>query len=306
MDESSIRRDSISLCDESVVDDERQLDEDDDEVRLYYTPDLSIVAPSTTTITERRVDEERDDAIDGWKQRYDGSSSYCKPHWKRQLKFKGWRGTLVHYVCLSTLGDTSDGNESYYTSVGDSDRGKEEYEAERGLKQMDEYDGADPWQKACRDMYWAKEQFEELCEKRSIDEDSVVAIEDYFLDETFQYGGQADLIYCDQDGDIVMADIKTGSGVRMDNKLQVAAYAWAVPYDVDRAEIWRLYPDDKETEIQSSDEWDRSLVSLYEQFLGVLYRTLSELPDETELAALLDEVSIQSSDAEQSAAVADD
>jgi hypothetical protein len=289
-----IDRDTISLADNDTTDDASGLDEDN-EIRVYYTADLSLVAPSTTSITERRVDEERDDAIAGWKERYDGSSSYCSPHWRDQLDFKGWRGTLIHYTCLSSLGDTSDGNESYFTRVGDDERGVEEYKAERGLKQMGEYDDANAWDKAMRDAYWALQQFEDECADRVAEP---IAIEDYVLVEDYQYGGQADLVYEDTNGETVLADIKTGSAVRMDNKLQVAAYAFAVPYDVDRAEIWRLYPDDKEVEIQSSEEWGRTLISLYEQFLGVLYRTLNELPDDDELRDILNASAIQTVDAD--------
>lgn len=298
-----LERDSVTLDDRQLADDESGLD-DDNEIRLYYTPDLSFVAPSVTSITSRRVDQERDDAIGGWKDRYDGSSSYCKPHWKRQLKFKGWRGTLIHYTCLSTLGSTSSGNESYYTRVGDTDRGIEEYKAERGLKQMDEYDGADAWNKSCRDSYWAKQEFEDLCAERGIDEETIVAIEEYVCEETFQFAGQADMVYEDEEGELVVVDIKTGSAVRMDNKVQIAAYAYALPYDIDRAEIWRLYPDDSDVEIQSSTEWDRSLPSLYEQFLGVLYRTLDELPAEEELKTILDDVTVHAA-ADSASATAD-
>lgn len=252
---------------------------DGSEGRIYYSEEMGIKGPSVTTATKQRVDKDKDAAIQGWRDRYDGSSNYCKPYWEDQLQYKGWRGTLAHYACLEQLGDIDEGNESYFSNVGGDNRGIEEYWAEYKLKTFGEYDGEDAWKKAARDIYWTQKKFEELCEERGLDEESTVAVEEYVLDPTYEYGGQADLIYEDEDGTIVLADLKTSSGIREDYKIQLAAYAFALPYDVGRVEVWRIYPDKKEVEIQSNEDWDRTLDSYYEQFLGLVYRTKSKIPD---------------------------
>jgi len=271
--------------------------------RIYYSEEMGIEGPSVTTATSQRIDPDKKAAIQGWRDRYDGSSDYCKPYWEDQLHYKGWRGTLAHYACLNQLGDIDEGNESYFTDVGDDNRGMEEYWAEYKLKTFGEYDGEDAWKKAARDIYWTQKKFEELCDEHSVDEESTVAVEEYVLDPTYEYGGQADLIYTDVDGNIVLADLKTSSGIREDYKIQLAAYAFALrnraermrkqdcqsskgledsdalPYEIDRVEVWRIYPDKKEVEIQSNEDWERTLDSYYEQFLGLVYRTKSKIPD---------------------------
>ena len=263
---SDIERKSVTLTDGT-------------EGRIYYSEEMGIEGPSVTTATGQRIDEDKDAAIQGWKDRYDGSSEYCSPHWEDQLNYKAWRGTLIHYACLSKLGAIDEGNESYFTAVGDDDRGIEEYWAEYKLRTFGEYDGDDAWNKASRDIYWAQKKFTELCEERNVDDDSTIAVEQYVLDPQYEYGGQADLLYEDDDGNTVVADLKTGSGIREDYKIQVAAYAYALPHDVDRVEVWRIYPDKKEAEIQSNEDWDRTLDSYYEQFLGLVYRVKSKIPE---------------------------
>lgn len=243
--------------------------EDGTQGRVYYNTEMC--APSVTTVTDRRIDPEKEAALEGWRDRYDGSSKWKSPHWEDQMAYKGYRGTLAHYTCFDGLGDLR--ADDYYSQCGEDTKGYEEYYAEYKLKTWGEYDGEDAWDSAVREIYWVYQKFEELCAKKGITPASVVGVEQYILDTLYQYAGQVDLIYENEDGEIVVADLKTSSGIREDYRLQVAAYAKALPIDVDRVEIIRIYPDRKEIEIESDEEWDRSIDSYFEQFLGLLYKT---------------------------------
>jgi hypothetical protein len=253
---------------------------DGEEGRVYYDSASELICPSVTTVTHQRVDPDKEAALEGWRSRYDGSSEYCSPHWEEQMKYKGWRGTLAHYNCLSPLGDTSAGVESYHDAVGD-ERGMEEYEAEYKLKTYGEYDGDDAWNSAMREIHWVYNKFfDDVAPDLGISQESTIDVERYALDTTYGYAGQFDLLYENPDGDTVLADLKTSSGIREDYKLQLAAYAKAIDEDVDTLQVIRIYPDKKEVEVQTNEDWSRSIDSYYEQFLGLVYKTLSSVPDD--------------------------
>jgi hypothetical protein len=246
---------------------------DDEEGRVYFADELPKDLPSVTTVTNERVDPDKKEAIEGWEDWYDGSTERRSPHHERQLDFKGWRGTLAHYAVLSQLGDISAGADDYFAQLGDSDRGFEEYYAEYKLKTMGEYDGADPWQKAIRDSNYVCKEFDEIAKKRGITGESVIDVERYVIDQQWGYAGQFDLLYENDDGETVLADLKTSSAIRIDYKIQLAAYAHAIAEDVDRLEVIRIYPDDREVEVEDDTDWNRSYSDLFEQFLGCCYRT---------------------------------
>jgi len=258
IDPSDLDRDTIQMGDE--------------EGRIYFTKDKSLVVPSVTTITNVRVDEDKKAALEGWRDRYDGSTQYKSPHWKDQLKFKGWRGTLAHFAVLNDLGDISSGAQSYFEDVG-GDYSYEEYWAEYKLKTFGEYDGADAFDKAVRGINYFCNEFDDIAEERGITEDSVIEVETYVVDKEYGYGGQYDLLYENKDGETVLCDLKTSSGIRTDYKLQLAAYANAIDYDVDRWEVIRIDPSRKEVEVETDEDWYREQSDLYEQFLGLCYRT---------------------------------
>lgn len=258
--------------------------ENGEEGRVYYDRELELICPSVTTVTNQRVDPDKKAAIQGWRDRYDGSSQYCSPHWEEQMKYKGWRGTLAHYNCLTTLGNIIAGADNYFDEVGD-DRGYEEYRAEYKLKTYGEYNGDDAWDKAMREVHWVYKKFtEDVAPDLGITPESTIDVERYVLDTEFGYAGQFDLLYENKDGDVVLSDLKTSSGIREDYKLQTAAYAKALEKEtgitVDKTEVIRLYPDRKEVDIQDNEDWDRTIDSYYEQFLGLVYKTLSLVPED--------------------------
>lgn len=283
------------------------------EIRVYFDPDNDLPPmPSVSVVKALRTDPEKKEMLDGWRSRYDGKSQWSRPWHEDQKVFKGYRGTLIHYAILSALDDDPMG-ETYFHQVGDTDWGYEEYYAKYALKKWskhapsantdevpytprnNEYDGEHAWDRCVRDMKWATRSFkrtiidgdtsstDDVATKELIDnsagdgilsQSDVIDVETYVYDEEYGYGGQFDLLYEDADGNTVLADVKTSSGVRFDHKLQSAAYKHALEsqgeHTVDRCEILRLHPDSEEVEISSSDDWQRTLQGLEHEFLALV------------------------------------
>lgn len=284
-------------------------DPDSDTIRVYYShDDEAPPMPSVSVIKGLRVDPEKEEALAGWRERYDGKSSWSRPWWKDQMHFKRYRGTLTHYMILAELGDAA--GETYFHQVGDKDWGHEEYDAEYRLKKwshhapsanttevpytprQNKYDGEHAWDRAVRDMKWAARAFKrEIIDDGRLDPANVRGVESFVFDTEYGYGGQYDLLYdyaVDDDGNpiededaydgtpetrTVLSDLKTSSAVRFDHKLQSAAYKRAVEsrenITIDECEVIRLHPDSETVEVSRSPDWDRSLEGLANQFLGL-------------------------------------
>lgn len=296
---SRLRRDKFAVENET---------DDVDEIRVYYDPRGEMPpAPSVSVIKALREDSDKADMLEGWRQRYDGKSAWARPWYKDQKFYKGYRGTLVHFAILSALADkavethTDNHNpaldthldasgDTYYHTVGDDGWGYEEYYAEYCLKQWstkapsantdeirspqhNQYDGEHAWDRAVREMRWATQTFKtEFLDTGEIDPANVLAVEEFVCQPAHGYAGQFDLLY-ESEGETILADLKTSSGVRFDHKLQSAAYVAAAEYcldvDIDACEIIRLYPDDEEVEVSHSDDWDRTIDGLKHQFFGL-------------------------------------
>ena len=282
---------------------------DGDSIRVYFSPSHDAPPmPSVTTIKSLRVDPEKDEALQGWRHRYDGQSQYARPWWKDQKVFKGYRGTLIHFTILDELADAS--GDTYFHEAGDSGYGHEEYYAEYALKKWSKrapsartdevpytprknrYDGEHAWDRATRDMQWAARAFHEAIMQGTTDSahfdwdhddapacagdlsrGNVIGVEEYVFDTDYGYGGQFDLLYESDDGKTVLADLKASSAIRLDHKLQSAAYKRAIEstrdLTVDECAIIRLDPDNEVVEVSRSPDWDRSLDGLEHQFLGL-------------------------------------
>jgi hypothetical protein len=110
-----------------------------------------------------------------------------------------------------------------------------------------------------QDREWVDNTFQKICDALEITADDVITVEKYLLNGAVGYGGQCDMLYRDQQGNVVLADLKTSSGFRQKYLLQGVAYQRAVeqadklPDEVDRIEVWRLYPDDKEWQIHTHE-----------------------------------------------------
>lgn len=110
------------------------------------------------------------------------------------------------------------------------------------------------------DADWFVNEFERMCNDLGVDDDSVIAVEHFLLNTTHGYGGQCDMIYEDENGDTVVVDLKTSSGLRLKHRLQAVAYMKAVEEaddlsvdSVDRMEVWRLHPDSQTAEVHANE-----------------------------------------------------
>jgi len=262
-----------------------------DEIRVYYLPSRGVgPMPSVTTIEALREDPEKADALEGWRDRYDGQSKWARPWYEDQMAYKAARGTLVHFAILSALGDAA--GDTYEHRVGDDDWGREEYEAEYTLKKWslkapsansddvpytprrNRYDGEHAWDRCLREMRWATAAFkEQVYDAGRVGDAEILGVEEYIVDPEYGYGGQYDLLYETADGTVVLSDIKTSSAIRFDHKLQGAAYKRAIEsateLTIDETEVIRLHPDSETVEVGRSPEWDRSLDGLAHEFLGL-------------------------------------
>jgi len=101
-----------------------------------------------------------------------------------------------------------------------------------------------------RDIQFFTEAQQHLWDQLSITTDDVIAIEQYLYDDEYEYAGQVDLVYEDpENGDVVVADLKSSSGCYDKHQLQAAAYGKAVEREpsinvdtVDRLEVHRTHP----------------------------------------------------------------
>jgi len=261
-----IKRTQVPLLDEVKSEKVRESD-GEQQIRVYFSPDDdNLPMPSVTTIKDLRVDPEKDAAIGGWKNHFDGKSAYARPWHEDQKEYKGHRGTLVHFTILSALetSSTSASGDTYFHRVGDDDWGREEYESEYALKKWstkapsantdeigftprdNKYDGEHAWDRAVREMKWSARAFKarmidgihdsNIYERHTDDSElegriadaEIIGLEEFVYNTQYGYGGQYDLLYKTADGRVVLSDLKTSSGVRFDHKLQSAAYKLAV------------------------------------------------------------------------------
>jgi len=123
---------------------------------------------------------------------------------------------------------------------------------------------------------------QKLWEQCHIDE--IISIEQYLFNEVEGYAGQVDMVYADEDGDVVVADLKSSSGCYDKHMLQGAAYGKAVERsddvpvdDVDRLEVHRVNPrtgkmvvhtgrDMAKYPVHVTDYWNDTYDELFHQF----------------------------------------
>lgn len=261
----------------------------DESLRVYFTDDGELTPmPSVSTIKSLRCDPEKEEALEEWKNIFDGKSQYARPWWKDQQSFKAYRGTLVHFTILESLAQQSNheisaSGDTYFHRVGNDGWGYEEYYAAYALNKWskkapsanaddipyvprdNKYDGEHAWDRCYRDMTWAARAFKrEIIDNGRLDPANVRDVETYVYytpdNKPYAYGGQFDLLYEYTDGSerrTVLCDLKTSSGVWFDHRLQSAAYKRAIEQQkdiaIDECEVIRLYPDDEVVETSRSD-----------------------------------------------------
>lgn len=265
-----------------------ELDLGGDEYRVYVDTDSGDCYFSVTTVKEFREDPAKDTAIAGWKAKYDGTDG--REHWESILDYKGWRGTLAHYACLNNLADREL-------------RGTEEDEALDAIRDAGEFRGENTHDRIFKEVNYVVNQFESIADRRGITPESTLNVEQYVVSERYNYAGQYDLLYRAPNDDIVLADLKTSSlkprpsperyGYRTrfpEFGLQLAAYATAVPREVDRCEVIWIDPSRKTTAVLDEPNWPERRETYVREFVGLAKRAQATLDqfDEAEVGARVD------------------
>lgn len=254
----------------------------DEEGRRHYVHGDHDVLSVTTILG---LLEEDDTGLQYWKMKNNGKGNAA--HWEHLFWYKTYRGTLCHYKALSKFDGSFDSEDEMWGSgeqealqeimLGPSDGELEEasYDREKVLYSiLKDHGYVSDWYDFKRgykahslidvlrhDEAWFASAFDEICELLGINQDSVINVEKFMLETILGYGGQCDLLYEDPDGNIVVADLKTSSGLRQKHVIQAVAYSKAIeqaediPVDkVDRVEVIRIHPDTRTWEVHSHVE----------------------------------------------------
>lgn len=229
-----------------------------DDARIYTDYD-DLWLPSVSMVLSMR---EKAPGFRNWLKRTSEAE-------QNQTKFyTSNRGTLIHYELLSQLVDYEFWSEDEQASK-DQLRGRE-VDDETGL--TGDYE---TWERYQEDEEWAKEAWTLIRRVYGIEPDSVLEVEHFVTNTDVGYAGQFDLLYVDDEGDVVLADIKTSKRVYDKHLVQAVAYMHAVDITVDEIQIIRINPDSKTWEVSSSDDWLDDLDELWEEFKS-LRRELGE------------------------------
>lgn len=229
-----------------------------DDIRVYTDAD-SLYLPSVTSVLDQAPEPE---GIKYWKQKNDGKNG--NPHWRDILNYKANRGTLIHYQLLNEFSDED-------IHGANEENSTEELKLEGNWKRYQE------------DLTFAEDAWEEIKEVRGINDESVLDVECFVTNNAVGYAGQFDLLYIDDDSNIVLGDLKTGKGVYPKYKKQLVAYENALNLDVDRIEVIRIYPDGEEWEISHEGKWPETRDELWSEFRS-LRSEMGDVQDRMETA----------------------
>jgi hypothetical protein len=214
-------------------------------------------------------------------------------HWPHHLWYSRHRGTLSHYEALNPLADRElwgaderDSMEQILTGPSESDMkevaemvGPDEEIPDVSLDMEDivysvmerhekkypyrrtDYDGDTLLSEVLYDdVDYFVDNFRRLRDGLGITQDAVIGVEQYLVNSEDGYGGQADLLYEDPSGNVVMADLKTSSSLRHKHRLQTAAYKRgvevcdAIPVEnVNRLEVIRISADKEDVAVHSHE-----------------------------------------------------
>jgi hypothetical protein len=218
--------------------------EDADGGRVYTDND-SLYLPSVSTVLDEMPEPE---GITYWKKTHDGTDG--KTHWRTILQYKGNRGTLVHYNLLNEF-------------------------AEEDMFSVDEENSTEElkltgdWSRYKDDLAYAEEAWEQVKRIRGIDDDAVLNVECFVTNTGVGYAGQFDLLYVDDDSNVVLSDIKTSNADYAPyekHKLQLTAYAKALELDVDILEVLIIHPDSETWKISHNTDWTEDVDDLWAEF----------------------------------------
>lgn len=211
-----------------------------------YTDNEDLYLPSVSTVLDEMPEPE---GIKYWKEKYDGTGG--NKHWRDILQYKSNRGTLIHYNLLNEFT-----TEDMYS---DEDEGKS----------AEELKIEGDWHRYQEDRAYAQEAWEEIKQVRGISAENVLNVECFVKNVSVGYAGQFDLLYVDDDSNVVLSDIKTSNVNRAPyekHKLQLVAYMKALELDVDILEVLIIHPDTKGWKISHDSDWEEDIDDLWEQF----------------------------------------
>lgn len=197
-------------------------------------------------------------------------------YWSAYTRF---RGTVAHCLLIEDLS-------------GEDIWGAEEDAAVFGLMQMDSVEAFDGERsEECEEIGgWlcgkggAKEQCKWIVEEakgRFEGIREVLFAEQYLCHRELGFAGQVDLIYLNEEGEIVIADLKTGLSLYYQYRFQLAAYFDALPWSVVRELVEASYVEEcsgvrlrsvranfekKESEVESHEDWREDLFLLVDRF----------------------------------------
>lgn len=210
-----------------------------------YTDNEELYLPSVSTVLDELPTP---DGIKYWKKKYDGTNG--KKHWRDILSYKGNRGTLIHYNLLNEFEDED------MFSV-DEENSTEELKVEGD------------WNRYRQDLIYAEEAWETIKDVRNISNENVLNVECFVTNTGVGYAGQFDLLYVDDDSNIVLSDLKTSNADYAPyekHKMQLTAYMNALELDVDILEVIIIHPDSETWKISHHTDWPESVDDLWAEF----------------------------------------
>lgn len=224
-----------------------------DDVGRLYTNGEDLWLPSVSTVLGMRPTPE---GLKRWKKRNDNH--------KEITKYKQNRGTLIHEALQQDIMPTD-------PSTGEPVEvlwGDDEQQSEDELKENGNYE------RFLEDLEWAQETWEIIKKVANLPRDDpdrepnrILDIETFTTNTDIGYAGQFDLLYQDIETDeTVLADLKTSKSVYEKHLLQASAYANSVPITIDRMEVIRLNPDQKDWRVYASPDWPRAREDLFDEF----------------------------------------
>lgn len=245
-----------------------------DDNHEYYEKDGVQYPPVSTVTSYLDVDMT---GLNKWQAKHDGSGDGA--YHEHLFWYSRHRGTITHYQCLNPLADgelvsaderqsirqilcgpdaeeTDEWDEDTPTSLSAIVYSVMKHHNHDYINSRDEYQHDTELFSILEDDYeWANNEFDTLQDELGI---NPIAVEQYLVHEDYKYGGQCDLLYEDPNGNVVLADLKTSSGIREKYLLQTAAYKRAIedtdglPDTVDRCEIIRLNADKHDVQVHGS------------------------------------------------------
>lgn len=220
-----------------------------------YTDMEELFLPSVTTVINQKPEPQ---GLKYWKEKYDGTNG--NKHWRDILQYKGNRGTMIHYELLNEFSDEDIGGANEENST-------EEMKLEGN------------WGRYEDDLSFARNAWPDIKSERHITPESVIDVECFVTNTDLGYAGQFDLLYVDNESNVVLSDLKTSKRVYDKHRMQLVAYERALNIDVDILEVIRIHPDSKSWEISHDQYWTESRQELWDEFT-LLRRGMTDVKKE--------------------------